>query len=86
MARRFRDMQTPEQQYAARQAPARAHQLRQEALAALDEVGRLTAPRRFESPGGHVTGVFGPHSDRDGARVDQLRARARDLQAAADAA
>jgi hypothetical protein len=86
MGRRFKDMQTPEQQYAARQAPAQAHQLRQEAQAALDEAARLTAPRRRESPAGNVTGVFGPHSDRDGARVDQLRAKARDLRAAADAA
>ncbi|WP_143674287.1 hypothetical protein [Streptomyces dengpaensis] len=86
MARRFKDMQTPEQQYAAGQVPTRAHALRQEAQAALDEAGRLTAPRRREGQRGRVLPEFGPHSDRDGARVDQLRAKARDLRAAADAA
>ena len=82
MGRRFRDMQTPEQQYAARQA----HQLREAARSAEAEVQKLTAPRRREMGYGPVLPEFGPHSDRDGVRVDQLRASARDLRSAADAA
>lgn len=81
MARKFRDMQTPEQQYAAQQA----HALRQQAGAVEAESWKLTAPRRREAQG-HVTAEFGPHNDRDQARVDQLQARARDLRAAADRA
>lgn len=83
MARRFRDTQTPEQQYAARQAAKRAHELLERARSAETEIGRLTAARRHEGQGG-VTPVFGPHSDRDRARVDQLQAQARDLRRQAD--
>lgn len=82
MARRFKDMQTPEQQHAARDS----HALRGQARAVEGEIGDLAAPRRSEGQYGHVTAVFGPHSDRDQARVDQLQATARDLRAAADAA
>lgn len=86
MTHRFKDMQTPEQQYAARQAPAQAHALREQAQAAEAEVGDLTAPRRREGQRGRVTPEFGPHSSRDQARVDQLTSRARGLRKAADAA
>src|SRR6266511_3318281 len=86
MARRkFSDMQTEEQRYAAGQSQARAHALRQQAEAAEAEQWKLTAPRRSEGQG-HVTAEFGPHSDRDQARVDQLQATARDLRRAADRA
>lgn len=84
MARRFKDMQTQEQQYAAKQA--QAQQLREAARNAEAEVHELTAPRRREMGGGRALPEFGPHSDRDQARADQLRATARDLRAAADAA
>lgn len=88
MGRKFKGMQTEEQRYAAQQSPAQAQAraLREEARAAEDELGRLTAPRRREVPGGRAIPQFGPHSDRDQARVDQLEARARDLWAAVDAA
>lgn len=86
MARKFKNMQTPEQQYAARQAPAQADALRQQARSAEEEAGDLTAPRRCEGQRGRVTPEFGPHSSRDQARVDQLTSRARDLRRAADAA
>jgi len=86
MGRRFKDMQTPEQQYAAQQAPARAHELREQARAVEAESWELTAPRRREVGNGRALPVFGPHSARDQARDDQLRAQAEDLWAAADAA
>jgi uncharacterized protein (DUF3084 family) len=81
MARRFKDMQTPEQQHAAQQA----HQLRETARSAEAEVQKLTAPKRVVREG-KAAPDFGPHSDRDQARVDQLQARAKDLRAAADKA
>ncbi|QIY72033.1 hypothetical protein HEP84_25680 [Streptomyces sp. RLB1-33] len=79
--KKFKDMQTPEQQHAAQQA----HQLREAARSAEAEVQRLTAARRVVREGKAVPD-FGPHSDRDRARVDQLQAGARDLRAAADKA
>jgi hypothetical protein len=84
MARRkFSDMQSEEQRYAAGQS--QAHALREVARSAEAEQWKLTAPRRSEGQG-HVTAEFGPHSDRDQARVDQLQATARDARKAADRA
>lgn len=86
MSKKFRKMQTPEEQYAPQRSVGHAHELREATREAEAEVWELTSPRRRKRRDGRVTAVFGPHSDSDQARADQLRATARSLRAAADAA
>jgi hypothetical protein len=81
MGRRFRDMQTPEQQYAARQAPA----LRQMAYAAEQqaEAQQMTADVYGRQGRDYSDPVKAARAQRE---ADRLRDRGRGLRATANRA
>lgn len=81
MGRRFKDMQTPEQQYAARQAPAlrrMAHQAEQQA-----EEHQMTADVYGRQGRDYSDPVKAGDAQRE---ADRLRSRARDLRTTANRA